>query len=425
MKGNSKKENIKHYRYIIFAVISFAYIMVYFHRTCPAVIALDIQQYFDASGTLVGVLSSAYFYPYALMQLPTGLLVDSWGPRKTVSVFFALAAFGSAMMGLSSVLGMAIFGRILVGFGVSTVFVSNFKLLAEWFEPRKFTIMGGIFMAMGGVGILISTAPLAVVSDRIGWRMTFVVVGMISLIVAGFVYGIVSDSPSVKDWMPISSPLLDRSSTGKGRLFQGLKAVLTQKDFWPIALWAFFVTGIFFALAGLWGGPYLMHVYRLSKASAGGVLSMSAIGLVIGSPFLGFMANLIGRKLVLIGCNLALIMISFIFFLFIDTLPHAMLYILFFCLGLSSAAMAPVLIAYTKELFPLEIAGTSVGVVNLFPFFGGATFQIVFGAILSQGSMADGFYSSAMYQNMFLVCLLSAVLSVGIALLFRETLSRI
>lgn len=144
----------RYYRYVVFMVIALTYVMVYFHRTCPAVIAVDIQQYFQVSGTLLGLLSSAYFYPYAIMQLPVGLLVDSWGPRKTVSAFFILAALGSTMMGLTSILGMAILGRALVGIGVSAVFVSNFKLLAEWFDPRKFAIMGGVFMAMGGIGIL-------------------------------------------------------------------------------------------------------------------------------------------------------------------------------------------------------------------------------------------------------------------------------
>ncbi|UCC41782.1 MAG: MFS transporter, partial [Candidatus Aminicenantes bacterium] len=133
------------YRYIICLVIFLGYVLVFFHRLCPAVIALDMQKAFGASGTLLGLLGSAYFYPYAIMQLPTGVLADSWGPRKTVSAFFLLAALGSVLMGIAPALSVAILGRILVGVGVSTLFVCNFKLLAEWFSPRKFVIMGGIF----------------------------------------------------------------------------------------------------------------------------------------------------------------------------------------------------------------------------------------------------------------------------------------
>ena len=157
---------------------------MFFHRLCPAVIALDIQTSFGLTGTLLGVLGSAYFYAYAIMQLPTGLLADSWGPRKTVSSFFILAGIGSIIMGVAPNLTVAVLGRILVGIGVSTVFVCNFKLLSEWFTARQFLVMGSAFMVMGGLGALSSSAPLAWVSNAIGWRMTLVAVGVITLAMA-------------------------------------------------------------------------------------------------------------------------------------------------------------------------------------------------------------------------------------------------
>ncbi len=423
MQGGLDIEKRKYYRYTVFAVISLTYVMVYFHRMCPAVIAVDIQNYFEVSGTLLGLMSSAYFYPYAIMQLPVGLLVDSWGPRKTVSLFLILAALGSAMMGLTSVFGLAVVGRVVVGIGVSTVFVSNYKLLTEWFEPRKFAIMGGIFMAMGGIGVLLSTAPLAWVSNLIGWRMTFVVVGLVSIVMAFAVYRFVFDRPTDMGLPAIDSTPQDQTSTKVG-ILQGLKMVLTEWRFWPIAAWSFFVVGIFFALAGLWGGPFLMHAYGLSKTGAGAILSMSAVGLVIGSPFLGIVSNRIGRKPVLIGCNLILIMVCGAFYLFTDRMPHALLYVFFFCLCLSTTALAPVIVAYTKELFPLGVAGTSVGLVNLFPFLGGPFYQIIFGAVLSGGAKDSRVYPVTSYQDVFLICLVSALISMLIALLFQETLSR-
>ncbi|MBL7213425.1 MAG: MFS transporter [Desulfobacteraceae bacterium] len=422
-QNGSDRESARYYRYVVFAIISLTYVLVYFHRLCPAVIAVDIQNYFKVSGTLLGLLSSAYFYPYAIMQLPAGLLMDSWGPRKTVSLFLILAALGSAIMGLTSILGIAVLGRVMVGIGVSTVFVSNFKLLTQWFEPSKFAIMGGIFMAMGGVGVLLSTAPLAWISNLIGWRMTFVTVGLFSLIMASLVYKFVFNSPPDKGWPAIANSPEDQAGQHVG-LLKGLKMVLTERHFWPMASWNFFVVGVFFALAGLWGGPFLMHVYGLSKTSAGGVLSMSAVGLVLGGPFLGVMSDHFGRKTILAGCSLVLTVVCFIFYFFTDALSHIMLYILFFSLCVSTTATAPVVVAYTKELFPLGVAGTSVGLVNLFPFLGGAFFQVVFGAVLSQGGQVGGIYPPSSYQNMFLLCLISAIISFLNALLFRETFSR-
>jgi sugar phosphate permease len=423
MQSGLNTRKARQYRYVVFVIIALTYITVYFHRMCPAVIAVDIQRYFKVSGTLLGLLSSAYFYPYAIMQLPVGLLVDSWGPRKTVSAFLTLAALGSAIMGLTSIFGLAIMGRVLVGIGVSPVFVSNYKLLTEWFEPRKFAIMGGIFMAMGGVGVLLSTSPLAWVSNLIGWRMTFVAVGVLGLAMASLVYKFVFNRPSDKGWPTFASSPEDQATTDVD-LLEGLKMVLIEKRFWPIASWSFFVVGVFFALAGLWGGPFLMHAYGLSKTSAAAVLSVSAAGLVLGSPFLGLMSNYFGKKPVLIGCNLLLITVCGSFYFFTGELPHIMLYVLFFCLCFSTTAVTPVIIAYTKELFPIGVAGTSVGLVNIFPFLGGSFFQIIFGAILSQGGQVDGIYPLSSYQNMFLLCLISAIISFLIALLFHKTLSR-
>ena len=423
MNAVSGLNRAKHYRYVIFLIISSAYVLVYFHRLCPAVIAVDMQEFFKISGGVLGLLSSAYFYPYAAMQLPAGMLVDSWGPRKTVTVFFALAALGSIMMGLAQNMSFALLGRMLVGVGVSTVFVSNFKLLAEWFSPRKFSIMGGIFMAMGGVGVLFATAPLALMSNIIGWRMTLKVVGGISLVMSGLVYVFVFNRPADKGWCSIV-PVQKDQIEKKISLLEGLKMVLTEKDFWPVAIWSFFTVGIFFALAGLWGGPYLIQVYGLSKTSAGAILSMSAVALIISSPLLGFLSSRVGRKSVFIGCSFLLIAVCAAFYAFTNRLPHITLYILFFCLCLSSSACAPVIVAATKELFPIPIAGTSVAIVNLFPFVGGPFFQIILGAILSRAGREGDAYSLAGYQNMFLSCLIGAFISLFVAAFVKETLSR-
>jgi len=418
----SKREAIG-YRYIICLLIFLSYVLVYFHRLCPAVIALDMQEAFGVSGTLLGVLGSAYFYPYAIMQVPTGLLADSWGPRKTVSAFFLLAASGSVLMGMAPNLAMAILGRIFVGVGMSTVFVCNFKLLAEWFNPKQFVIMGGIFMAMGGVGALFSSAPLGWVSTIIGWRMTLVTVGLVTLIMGLLVYTFVRNRPSDMGLPPIS--VVPEVEPEEGRsLLGGIKLVVSSGRFWPIAVCPFFAIGIAFAFGGLWGGPYLIQVYGLSKTGAGGVLSMFAVALMVGSPFLSWIANRIGRKPVLIGCSLLLTAVCGLFYVFTDRLTLPTLYLLFFFFSLAGAAIGPVVAAVSKELFPISIAGTSVGMVNLFPFFGGALFQVVIGAIVSRGGLDRRGYSLAGYQDMFLICLVGAVISLVAAVFLKETLSR-
>jgi sugar phosphate permease len=412
-----QKGKAQHYRYVISGTIFLSYIFVYFQRLCPAVIALDMQEAFKTSATLLGILGSAYFYPYAVMQLPVGLLADSWGPRKTVSSFLALACAGSIIMGVAPNIGVAVFGRILVGFGVSTIFVCNFKLLAEWFMPREFAIMGGIFMAAGGIGVLSASAPLAWVSSFLGWRMTLESVGAITLVVAALVYLLVRDNPEEVGLATMyTGGGKERSNSRKG-LWLGVRQVVTARRFWPLAVYTFTANGTFFSLAGLWGGPYLMQVYGLSKSEAGAVLSMGAFSLITGSPVLSFLSNLIGRKTVFIACSCLLVLVFILFVVFPQVLPVPVLYLLFFAFSLGGGATGQITATVAKELFPVKIAGTSVGTMNLFPFLGGAIFQILMGAIISTSAgIVEG------YRHIFLICTANAVVSLIAACMLTETL---
>jgi MFS family permease len=393
---------------------------VFFHRLCPAVIALDIQSSFGLSGTLLGVLGSAYFYSYAIMQLPTGLMADSWGPRKTVSVFFVVAGIGSLLMGLAPNLTVAVAGRVLVGLGVSTVFVCNFKLLSEWFSTRQFVIMGGVFMAMGGIGALSASAPLAWVSNIIGWRMTLVAVGIITLLMAALAYAFVRNRPSDIGLPPIEP---EHEAVDNGiSLLNGIKMVVLSGRFYPISIWTFCVIGISFAVGGLWGGPYLMQVYGLSKTAAGGVLSTFALALIFGSPLLSLLSNRLGRKPVLIGCSVVLLVVSGLMSYFVDNMSLPALYILFFCFFLAGGSAGPVVAAVSKELFPISIAGTSVGLVNLFPFIGAAVYQVLIGAVLTAGGHEQARYTVDSFRYMFFICGASAALSLAATGLLQETL---
>jgi MFS family permease len=394
---------------------------VFFHRLCPAVIALDIQASFGVSGTLLGVLGSAYFYSYAFMQLPTGLMADSWGPRKTVSVFFVLAGIGSILMGTAPNLTVAVIGRILVGLGVSTIFVCNFKLLSEWFNVRQFVIMGGAFMTMGGIGALSSSAPLAWVSNAVGWRMTLIAVGVVTLVLAVLVYAFVRNSPSDMGLTAIRTGREEMKE--KIGMMEGLGMVITSGRFWPVATWGLCVVGISFAVGGLWGGPYLMRVYGLSKTAAGGVLSTFALALIFGSPFLSWLANRVGRKPVLVGCSLIATLVCGIMSAFVDSMTLPVLYGLFFCFFLSGGAVGPVIATVAKESFPIAISGTSVGMVNMFSFIGAAVFQMLIGAVLGGGLGGMKEYGVEGFRYMFLICLAAAVLSLAVAFFLKETLS--
>jgi sugar phosphate permease len=412
------------YRWIIFWILALGYVLVYFHRLCPAVVAVDMMRDLRTGGTLLGLLSSAYFYPYAVMQLPAGLLSDSWGPRRTITVFVGVAFVGSVLLGLAPSPAWAIVGRALVGLGIAMLFVPTLKVLAEWFHTREFATMTGILMAMGGVGSLAAASPLALLSSWVGWRVSFVIVGLATLVLGALVWGVVRDRPADLGW-PSPSEHTTAGTPPIG-LAQGIKRVLTYPYFWPVAVWFFFELTVFFSFGGLWGGPYLMHVYGLSKAQSGQILSMMAVGMIVGSPLLSFLSDKIlrGRKPVLVLSSVVVLGITGMLAFGTDRLSVPALYAL--CLGIGVFSSAIVVIAFTtaKELFPVQMAGTSTGLVNLFPFAGGAVFQPVLGYILERHGRVGEAFTLAGYEQAFLVLFLCSAVALGASLLLKETLAR-
>ncbi len=413
------------YRWVVFCLLAFGYLLVYFHRLCPAVVALDMQTDLQTSGALLGFLAAAYFYPYALMQLPSGLLSDSWGPRKTITVFFALAGAASIFLGMVDSLGLAILARILVGLGVAMLFVPTMKVMTHWFKPEEFARMTGILMAVGGLGAYTASRPLAWLSDILGWRGSFVVIGAVTLAVAVAIWFLVRNTPQDKG-LPAVNPSA-KGNTGKTEtigLAQGMKMVLSSGSFWILASWFFFSFCIFFSFGGLWGGPYLMHVYGLSKAEAGNILGMLALAMIVGSPFLSWLSDKVfrSRKKVIVLAAIITLGLTIPLAFFTDAMNRPALYLLCFLLGLFNSAVVVVAFTSAKELFPVEIAGTSVGLANLFPFLGGAVAPPIIGAILEAQEKTGIGYSAQAYSKAFLLYFLFALIALGFACFITETM---
>jgi len=422
MNKNSKQ------RWAIFLILAIGYAIVYFHRVSPAVVAPELVKSFHIKGIALGVLASAYFYPYAVMQLPSGLLSDSFGPRKTVTFFTLIAAAGAILFGISPTFSTAILGRVMVGLGVSMLFVPTLKILANWFEAREFAILTGVLMAIGGLGWLSAATPLALLTLWLGWRVTFLIIGLVSLSLALLTYLIVRDSPAQLRAIGMSEVKGSiSSSSGKQKipLLQGVKIVLSEKNFWPLAVWFFFTGGILFGFGGLWAGPYLMQVYAFSKARTGNILMMIAVGMIVGSPMLSYLSEKVfrARKPVLLISSFTLIGIWILFILLVDALNVSFLYVVFFLLGIFASGIVVIGFTAAKELFPTQIAGTSTGMVNLFPFAGGALFQPLIGLILDSSGRLGNMYSPQAYRISFMGFLLAAIVALLSVPFMRETLS--
>lgn len=425
---DSNVSGLLRYRWLIFAVLTSAYFLVYFHRLSLSVVADDLVKEFHLSGSMMGLLGSVYFYCYAAMQLPAGLLSDSIGPRKTVTFFLLIAAAGSLIFGMAQSFTMAFIGRLLVGFGVSMVFIPTMKILSQWFRSHEFAIMAGILNAVGGIGVMAATWLLALMTARFGWRPSFEVIGGATFVLLILVWLIVRDRPEEKGWPSLAE--IDgevqtaTAETEKIPLGQGIVRVLSEKRFWPVAIWFFLDCGIFFGFGALWGGPYLMHVHSLSRSQAGSILSMIAWGMIFGSPLLGYFSEKIvkSRKKVLIFCTGILTLTLFVLACFPAGGYLPLMYPLFFLFSFSSSAIVVIGFTTVKELFPVAIAGTSVGTINLFPFLGGAVFMPLMGKILDHfPRTAAGIYTPEAYTCLLSVLAGAALLALVCTFFIHET----
>ncbi|MFH1059657.1 MAG: MFS transporter [Pseudomonadota bacterium] len=410
------------YRWLVFALLALAYLLVYFHRTSPAVVAKDMMRDLGAGEALMGFLASAYFYPYAVMQLPAGLLADSWGPRRTITIFFVLAGAASIFFGLAESAATAVVARVLVGLGLSMLFVSTMKILTRWFRLGEFAFMTGILIAVGGLGVLVAAGPLAYLSKVLGWRGSFMAIGGVTLALAAAIWFLVRNAPEEMGFAPAEALPAGGAAPRLG-LWRGVAMVLGSGRFWPLAIWYFFTCGIFFSFVGLWGGPFLMDIYGMDKTAAGGVLNMAAVAMIAGSPALSWLSDrmLKSRKKVLILASVAMVLLALPLCFYTSRMGVFGLYVWCFLLSLFSSAIVTVGFTTAKELFPVAMAGTAVGLINLFPFLGGAVMQPLVGWLLQIQGKVDGRYTPEAYAQAFMIFLAASVVALVASLFLKET----
>jgi len=411
------------YRTLIFAILGTAYILVFFHRLAPAVVAVDMMADLKTGGALMGVLASAYFYPYALMQIPAGLLSDSWGPRRSIVFFFTIGAAGSIALALAHTVETAIAARVFVGLGVAMIFIPTLKILTHWFERDRYVHMSGLLMSLGGVGAYTASMPLALMSDAITWRGSMIVIGILTLILSGLVWLVVCDTPEQAGFQPINPCAPDRCEEQEIGLLHGIIMVLKNRHFWPMAMCTFFGSLVTFSFTGLWGGPFFMHVYEMTRTQAGAVLSAMAIGMIIGAPAMSWLSNRVfhSRKKVLALSQLGGLFVFAPLAFFTGDFPETALYI--WCFSYSFFMSSLVVVGYStiKDSFPIQISGTATGTLNIFPFAGALLGQPLIGWYLDSAGTINGRYPVDAYSTAFKMCLFCLLVAFIASLMVKET----
>jgi MFS family permease len=400
------------------AVPAAVFLVAFFHRTAPGVIAKDLMRAFDASGALIGLLSSVYFYAYAGFMIPGGVLIDAYGVRRVVAAGGAVMAFGTVTMAVATSTWPLFAGRFLVGTGATVTFVGVLKIASAWFPPRRFGTMSALTATVGIFGSLVATAPLATLVAVAGWRRAFIVVGLGTLAASVLCAWLVRDRPANARADGDRAPTLREIS-------KGLLQVLANRHTWPPFL-AFFC--LYSALGNLllWSVPCLRDVYGLSTLSAAGYASAVSLALLGAAPLTGILSDRMQRRrapYTLLSSALAVLWIVLV--LTLGVLPLWGVFALLFGMGTFGAAFVltwPI----GREVNPPHLAGVAVAVVNLGGFLGAALTQAPLGAILDarwSGAVVGGarVYPVDAYRAAFAVCAGLAVAAAALSPLLRET----
>ncbi len=401
------KEQHRWYRWILWGVLLVPYMVVYFHRLAIGVLQEDLTREFSLSATAFAGIGAVYFYTYAALQIPAGLLADSLGPRRTISVSALLIALGTVIFATAPVTAVLFLGRLVVGIGVSAVFVGILKVLALWFKEGEFATMTGLTGLVGTLGGVLAQAPLYRISRAVGWRLPFLVVAAFAALAGILCYVLVRDRPppGVRD-VPAAAP--------GGGVGPALVATLKNWRTWPP--WIVFagVYGAFVTLTGTFGQAYLVSTVGISAARASRLLTGAVAAIAMGGFLFALLSDRLQRRRVPMAVMTLLGLGAWILLVSGRAGSGDLLTAVMIVIGLSAGVVLTTL-PCGKEVNDPNYSGSSTAVVNVGGFLGAAVIPLLMGRILDRG----GDYSVAV-----LVCIAAMATAFVATLFITETRCR-
>lgn len=429
-------KRLNRYRWIVWVPMAFALLTSYFHRTATGVMTDSLMREFSITTAAdISGLASVYFYIYAAMQMPAGILADWFGPRRTVLLALTTATLGALIFSTAQNIPMLYAGRIISSIGVGLIYISVVKIHAEWFRTREFTTMTGLIVVMGSLGFLISTTPLAIMVDRFGWRIAFLVITVYSLIITIACWRWVKDRPTELGLPDISmveaeEGVVEKSITVETinyKIMDSIKVVISNPATWWPFLASVAIYGVYMAFMGLWGVPYLMQIYGMPRVVASNYIMAMTLGTMIGAPLIGFISDRFAlRRLPNVVASVGFLILWITLTLWNAGKPPVWaLYPLCFGIGLGMSGVN-LNVACGKEVTPPAMTGMVSGLVNSGAFIGAALIQPLFGWVLDrnwQGGIEQGVrvYPLSAYQSAFWVCAVVLGLGVFFTCLIKET----
>lgn len=378
------------------------------YRVSNAVIAPNLVRDLHLDAEALGLLGGAFFYSFALFQIPMGPMLDRMGPRMVITFSSLIGSLGAFLFACGESLTGVFVGRIVIGIGMASILMGSLKVFVLRFPSEKFATLAGVLVSIGTFGNIFATSPLAYLTSTIGWRTTFILAGIITAILAILAFFILGEK-NEKDGVLV----LPSTAEPQVGILRSIRPILGSLAFWQIGTISFFRYGIFVSLQGLWLGPYLMDTRGYSPIQTGNLLIFLAIGTIVGSPIAGRLSDRTfrSRKGVAL-CGLSFYVLCLIPLIGILKIQSPYWYgFIFFLMGFFHA-FGMVTYSHAKDLFPTSISGTVMTWINFFSMAGAAVFMTAIGRIIQSFPPINYAYSERAYHLAFLICFVAVTASI-------------
>ncbi len=367
----------------IFAPFAAGYFLSYLLRNANAVISPELRQDLGLNAADLGLLTSAYLLAFGAFQLPLGILLDRYGPRRVEAGLLLFCAAGCALFASGTALPGLVLGRALIGLGVSACLMASFKAFSLWFPVERQASLNAAIMAAGGLGALTASTPLGALMPVLGWRGIFFALAALSLLVAGLIF---------------TTP---EKSSGQGReslavQLAGLAAIFRSRAFWRFAPQTTMIVGGFMALQGLWAVPWLMTVNGLTRDGAAFHLLLMAGAMLAGFLFIAFFVTRLTKAGLPPARLLAFGMAAGLLATLGMVLEIGPSWLLWPALGLVFS-VGNLAYALLSAEFPLSLGGRANTALNLGAFVGAFGIQWLFGVAVD-GFQSAGFTPATAYR---------------------------
>lgn len=378
----------------IFLPFAFGYYLSYLYRVVNAVIAPNLVADLGVDPSDLGLLTAAYFLTFAAFQLPLGVLLDRFGPRRIESLLLIFAALGAFIFARAESLAGLVAGRAFIGFGVSACLMAAFKAYVMWFPRGQLPLINGLQMSAGGLGALSATAPVEAMLGFTDWRGIFLVLAILTLAVAATVFWMVPEKDPGNDQLTF------------GEQLRGISQIFTSMTFWRIAPVAALSQAGFLSIHGLWSGPWLRDVAGLNRGEVAGVLMLVAAAMIGGYVLLGGAAERLSKSGIRPVAVAVAGMSTFMFIQLLVILGYSRwalpVWMFFGFFGTSGIISYAVL----SQSFPVHLAGRANTALNLLVFVVAFIAQWGIGAVIEIWPVtAEGGYDPAGYRAAFGVML--------------------